>query len=517
MCHGTPNVTVMSPRARCSLPAFTTTFLIVSMVVLASCGGSSGGTDGTSAVTDSTTEADITTTAPKSTYTITWNDCEELKCARLNVPYDYDDPEVGSFSLNIVMRPATKQKERIGSMLVNPGGPGFGGSEIAQNAAYYLSESLLDYFDIVGWDPRGTGDTTPAVDCVDNFDLYMKADGSPDDEVEKKALLAEQQAFVDECEKKSGKILPYLSTASTARDMDSIRQALGEDKITYFGFSYGSELGATWATMFPATVRAAVLDGASEPNISSVESGLRQAAGFEQQLTRFLKQCSANSTCPFNNGGDSFKAFDRLIVDLDTTPLVVTPDRVAVSQSVAYTAVSQAMYSSAMWPDLEQALADAQNDDGAGLLKLYDSYYQRKADGTFSNELEAFLAISCLDDPGPRSIEDVDSYNDAFLKAAPRIGPSFINSYQCTLWPVEQAETITITGKGAGPIMVIGTTGDAATPLESSRKMATTLEQGVFIKVTAERHTGYGVNYCVVNAADDYLINLKLPTTGLSC
>jgi hypothetical protein len=170
-----------------------------------------------------------------------------------------------------------------------------------------------------------------------------------------------------------------------------------------------------------------------------------------------------------------------------------------------------------MWPDLEQALADAQNDDGAGLLKLYDSYYQRKADGTFSNELEAFLAISCLDDPGPRSIEDVDSYNDAFLKAAPRIGPSFINSYQCTLWPVEQAETITITGKGAGPIMVIGTTGDAATPLESSRKMATTLEQGVFIKVTAERHTGYGVNYCVVNAADDYLINLKLPTTGLSC
>ena len=145
MCHGTPNVTVMSPRARCSLPAFTTTFLIVSMVVLASCGGSSGGTDGTSAVTDSTTDSDITTTAPESTYTITWNDCEELKCARLNVPYDYDDPEVGSFSLNIVMRPATKQKERIGSMLVNPGGPGFGGSEIAQNATYYLSESLLDF------------------------------------------------------------------------------------------------------------------------------------------------------------------------------------------------------------------------------------------------------------------------------------------------------------------------------------------------------------------------------------
>lgn len=466
----------MSPRARCSFPRFTRAILLASLVVFASCGGATD-TDGTSAVTDSTTDSPVTTTSPGSSYSITWNDCDELKCARLNVPYDYDDPGVGSFSLNIVMRPATKPKERIGSMLVNPGGPGFGGSEIAQNASYYLSESLLDYFDIVGWDPRGTGDTTPAVDCVDNFDLYMKADGSPDDEAEKKALIAEQQTFVDECEKKSGDILPYLSTASTARDMDSIRQALGEDKITYFGFSYGSELGATWATMFPTTVRAAVLDGASEPNISSVESGLRQAAGFEQQLTRFLKQCSANSKCPFNNGGDSSEAFDRLIVDLDDKPLVVTPERVAVSQSVAYTAVSQAMYSSAMWPDLEQALADAQTGDGAGLLKLYDSYYQRQADGTFSNELEAFLAISCLDDPGPRSIEEVDSFNDAFLKAAPRIGPSFINSYQCTLWPADQAETVMITGKGAGPIMVIGTTGDAATPLESSRKMATTLSR----------------------------------------
>jgi hypothetical protein len=151
------------------------------------------------------------------------------------------------------------------------------------------------------------------------------------------------------------------------------------------------------------------------------------------------------------------------------------------------------------------------------LLKLYDAYYQRKDDGSFSNELEAFLAISCLDDPGPRSVKEVDASNDRFLKVAPRIGPSFINGYQCTLWPVDKAETVEITGKGAGPIVVIGTTGDAATPLESSRKMATTLEEGVFIKVTAERHTGYGVNYCVVNAADNYLINLKVPKDGLGC
>jgi len=517
MCHRTPSVTVMSLRAHSSLRRINTVLLAVSMAALASCGGGTSGNGTTSSVPDSTTDSVIDTTVSESKYTITWTDCDELRCARMNVPYDYDKPGIGSFSLNIVMRPATKKAQRIGSMLVNPGGPGFGGTEIARNAAYYLTDSLLDYFDIVGWDPRGTGDTTPSVDCVDNFDLYMKADSSPDNEAEKQALIAEQQAFVDECGKKSGEILPYLSTASTARDMNSIRIALGEEKITYFGFSYGSELGATWATMFPSTVRAAVLDGASEPNISGIDSALRQAAGFEQQLTRFLAQCSATPKCPFYNGGNAFKAFDRLIVDLDNKPLVVNPDRVAVSQSVAYTAVSQAMYSSALWPDLEKALDDAQNGDGAGLLKLYDSYYQRKEDGTFSNELEAFLAISCLDDPGPKTVEENDSYNSQFLETAPRIGPSFINSYQCALWPVEQAETVTITGKGAGPIVVIGTTGDAATPLESSRKMATTLEEGIFIKVTAERHTGYGVNYCVVNAADDYLINLKLPTKGLSC
>ena len=517
MCQGTPSVTVMSPRAVCSLRRVATIFIVSTLAILSSCGGGSTGSDTTSDVSTSTTNMATSTTTSESTYAIAWQDCDELKCGRMDVPFDYDDPSIGTFSLNLVMRPATKQSERIGSMLVNPGGPGFGGSEIARNAAYYLSDSLLDYFDIVGWDPRGTGDTEPSVDCVDNFDLYMTEDITPDDDAEKKALIAEQQRFVDECEKQSGSILPFLSTATTARDMNSIRLALGEQKISYFGFSYGSELGATWATMFPETVRAAVLDGAAEPNISSIEGGLRQAAGFEQQLTRFLTQCSKTVKCPFHNGGEAAKAFDKLIIDLDARPLVVAADRVKVNQSVAYTAVSQAMYSSAMWPDLETALANAQKGDGAGLLKLYDAYYQRKDDGSFSNELEAFLAISCLDDPGPRSVEEVDASNDRFLEVAPRIGPSFINGYQCTLWPVDKAETVEITGKGAGPIVVIGTTGDAATPLESSRKMATTLEEGVFIKVTAERHTGYGVNYCVVNAADNYLINLKVPKDSLGC
>ncbi len=517
MWQRTPSVTVMSPRAARSLRRASTLVLLSTLAVLSSCGGSSSGSDTTTDSSPSTTQSMTDTTAPEATYDITWTDCDDLKCGRMDVPYDYSNPSIGTFSLNIVMRPATKKSERIGSMLVNPGGPGFGGSEIARNAQYYLTDSLLDYFDVVGWDPRGTGETTPSVDCVDNFDLYMREDGSPDDEAEKKALIAEQQAFVDECEKRSGEILPYLSTATTARDMNSIRLALGEPKISYFGFSYGSELGATWATMFPDTVRAAVLDGAAEPNISSIEGGLRQAAGFEQQLTRFLAQCSKTVKCPFHNGGNAEKAFDQLFVDLDAKPLRVSADRVEVNQSVAYTAVAQAMYTSALWPDLEKSLANAQRGDGAGLLKLYDAYYQRKDDGSYSNELEAFLAISCLDDPGPRTIEEVDASNDRFLELAPRIGPSFINSYQCTLWPVDKAETVEITGKGAGPIVVIGTTGDAATPLESSRKMATTLEEGVFIKVTAERHTGYGVNYCVVNAADEYLINLKVPKNNLSC
>ncbi len=453
---------------------------------------------------------------------IEWNTCEgststEVECGNIEVPFDYSDPDKGSFVLYVKKHNAANPADRIGSMLVNPGGPGFGGSSLADDAEYYFSQDLIDRFDIIAWDPRGTGESTPAVDCVDTFDEYFGLDSPPETPEEKQALIDASQAFNDKCAENSGTILPYISTRASAQDINSLRLALGEEKVSFFGFSYGSELGTTWATMFPETVRAIVVDGAVDPNASSIQEGMNQAKGFEGQLATFLKQCSERTTCEFHNNGDAEAAFDKLVLDIDAKPLEVSKDRTPVTQGVLFTAVAQAMYSDYYWPQLSEALSAAQNGDGKGILQLYDDYYQRKADGTYGNELEAFLAISCLDDPGATSTKEVDSHIEDFIAAAPRLGGNFAYGYSCALWPVKQATKVSITGKGAGPIVVVGTTGDPATPLESTRKMAQGLEQGILIVVDANQHTGYGANNCVVKAVDDYLIKLTVPAKDLTC
>jgi pimeloyl-ACP methyl ester carboxylesterase len=471
------------------LHKFTRVAVIAALLVLVGC-GSSGTPDSASE-----NSAPATTAAPFVPASFDWKACDDsasttsVQCGTLEVPYDYNNPSAGTFTLYVKLRPATNPSLRIGSMMVNPGGPGFGGSSLADDADYYFSSDLTDHFDIIAWDPRGTGKSTPAVDCVDDYDQYFGLDSPPDTPEEKQALIDASQAFNDECMANSGEILPYISTQASATDMNSIRQALGEDKISYFGFSYGSELGATWATMFPQTVRAAVLDGAVDPQATSAEEGMAQAKGFEGQLATFLATCSKNTTCEFYNGGKSEAAFDTLLIDLDATPLVVSAERTPVTQGVAFTAVAQAMYSDYYWPQLEKALADAQQGDGAGLLKLYDDYYQRKDDGSYGNELEAFLAISCLDDPGATSIKAVDDAVPSFIAAAPRLGANFGYGYSCALWPVKPAVKVGVTGKGAGPIVVVGTTGDPATPLASTRKMAAELEQGILLIVEANQHT----------------------------
>jgi pimeloyl-ACP methyl ester carboxylesterase len=462
-------------------------FVVTLALTITACGSSSLSTDTTVPSLDNATAFVVNP--------IEWNTCEgstntEVECGNIEVPFDYADPEQGSFVLYVKKHNAANPADRIGSMMVNPGGPGFGGSSLADDAQYYFSQDLIDRFDIIAWDPRGTGESTPAVNCVDTFDEYFGLDSPPETPEEKQALIDASQAFNDKCAENSGTILPFISTKASAQDINSLRLALGEEKVSFFGFSYGSELGTTWATMFPETVRAIVVDGAVDPTASSIQEGMSQAKGFEGQLATFLKQCSERTTCEFHNNGDAEAAFDKLVLDIDAKPLEVSKDRTPVTQGVLFTAVAQAMYS---------------------------DYYQRKDDGTYGNELEAFLAISCLDDPGATSTEEVDSHIEDFIAAAPRLGGNFAHGYSCALWPVKQAAKVNITGKGAGPIVVVGTTGDAATPLSSTRKMAQGLEQGILIVVDANQHTGYGANSCVVIAVDDYLIKLTVPANETTC
>ncbi|MGH9270304.1 MAG: alpha/beta hydrolase [Ilumatobacteraceae bacterium] len=470
-------------------------------------------------IPDETIPDDTSGTTVPDDGSLEWAPVEEgVEMALLDVPVDYEDPDGAQIELYLARRLADDQANKIGSLLVNPGGPGFGGSDFALLADQIYGEELLERFDIVGWDPRGTGSSEPAIDCVDDYDRYTAGiDITPDDDAEKQAIIDLAEEFADECAAKNAEILPFIGTNNSARDMDAIRQALGEEQISYFGFSYGSELGATWATLFPETVRAAVLDGAADPNADPLESNLQQTRGFEGTLTTYLEQCSADTSCPFHNGGDAEGAFDELMESLDETPVPSEPDRPDVDRGVALQAVIQAMYSDSYWPQLSEALAAAQAGDGAPLLALFDSYYQRQSDGTWGNELEAFQSIVCMDQVERPTVEESDAEAPLFNEAAPRIAPDTTGDYFCTFFPESTDPRVEITGAGAGPIVVIGTTGDAATPLESTRIMAETLEDGRLVVVTADQHTGYSVNQCVDDIVHDYLIDLEVPPEESQC
>jgi pimeloyl-ACP methyl ester carboxylesterase len=325
------------------------------------------------------------------------------------------------------------------------------------------------------------------------------------------------ERFTANCIDNNADILPFIGTNNSARDMDTIRRALDEDEISYFGFSYGSELGATWATLFPETVRAAVLDGASDPNAGEVDGALQQTAGFEQTLTTFLARCSDDPDCAFHNDGDAEGAFDQLMLKIDEKPLPTVDDRPPVTRSVALQGVAQAMYNDAIWPDLEQALANAMQGDGTGLLALYDAYYERQPDGTWGNSLEAFQVIHCMDTEERLTVEEEDATAPEFNEIAPRFAPGTTGAYFCTFFPDSTDPRVEITGAGAGPIVVCGATGDPATPLESTRKMADALEDGRLIIIEADQHTCYGADPCADELIDNYLADLEVPEPVTEC
>ena len=485
-------------------------------------GSSAATTDASTNQTDPLTTQGTTTdpTAPEpEPVSIEWSELEEgIDEGVIEVPLDYSDPSAGTASLYLIRHRATAPDARIGSMLINPGGPGVPGSDYGYFAPQLFSEAIIERFDVIGWDPRGTGASAPAIDCVDDYDRYYGSiDITPDDDAERQEIVDIAEEFQSGCVQRTGDAIQYFGTNNSARDIDAIRRALGEEQITYFGFSYGSELGAVWVTLFPDTVRAAVLDGAIDPTADMVEASLQQSKGFEQTLATFLARCSADSSCEFHNDGDAEGAFDALMLELDDDPIPTDPGRPPLNRQIALNGVAQAMYSDQFWPDLERALAEAQNGDGRGLLALHDSYFQRDADGTWPNMLEAFQTISCMDDPMRSTVEQEDAEAARFSEAAPRFAPGTTGSYFCTFYPESSDPRIDITGAGAGPVVVIGVTGDSATPLEGTRRMAEVLEQGVLVVVDGDQHTGYGLNACTYEVVDRYVVDLEPPAAGTEC
>lgn len=479
----------------------------------------------TTEATDTTEASDTTEGGPESTFPdwepepIEWTEgaVPGTEEGYLEVPIDYADPDGGTLRIFVTRHPAAVPADRVGSLLVNPGGPGFAGSDYGTYAEQIFSQDILDHFDVVGFDPRGTGISEPAIDCVDDYDhFYAGTDITPDDAEETQEIIDLAEEYANACVDNNADIIQFIGTNNAARDMDAMRRALGEDEISYYGLSYGSELGATWATLFPETVRAAVLNGASDPNADSLEGSLQQVQGFEGTLETYLAQCSADPACVFNNDGDTERAFDQLMLKLDDKPIPSAPGRPDVTRGVALQAVAQAMYSDTTWPELSQALADAVQGDGAGLLTLYDSYYQYDGSG-WDNSLEAFQTISCMDTEERLTVEEDDATAPQFNEVAPRFAPGTTGSYFCTFFPGSSDPRADISGAGAGPIVVCGTTGDSATPLQSTRNMAAALEDGRLIVVDADQHTCFGASACADEIIDNYLVDLEVPPKETDC
>ncbi len=502
---------------------------VTAALALAACSGGSGNPPVVARdVTGITDPADVVssggTTAPSTAavpleYTIDWTALNDvIDEGRLTVPVDYADPQGDTIDLYVVRHRASAETP-VGPLLANRGGPGAEGASLALNASGFFRSDITDNFDIIGWDPRGTGQSEGVVDCIDDDEydrFYSTLDVTPDDDGERQALIDLAEEFAQRCIDRVD-VLQYVGTNNSARDMDAIRQALGVDQVSYFGFSYGSELGGVWTTLYPTTVRAAVFDGAVDPAASPLEVGLAQGRGFEAALDTFLAQCSADSACAFHNDGDAEGAFDRLMAALDESPLPSPDGRVPVDRGVAAIALAQAMYSDSYWPAFERALEDAQAGDGAGLLQLHDAYYGRRADGSYGNLIESFQAINCADQSERPTVAESDAEVDAVLEVAPRIFPYTTGSYSCTFFPPAIDPRLEITGAGAGPIVVIGTTGDAATPLDSTRAMADALEDGRLVVVEANEHTGYRGSDCVQDIVHQYLLQLVAPDDGTVC
>ncbi len=447
-----------------------------------------------------------------------WTDCGDAECAVLPVPLD--DRLVGgpTIDLALIRYRARDREHRIGSLLVNPGGPGASGVDYVSAAASSLPPEILDRFDIVGFDPRGVGQSN-GVDCTDDLDPLYDAEFAPDDDAERAELEAAVQALVTQCAQRDGAILPYLTTERAARDLDRIREALGDDQLTYLGYSYGTYLGAWYAEQFPDRVRALVLDGAVDPALDATAVQIEQSKGFERALRLFLRDCAGDERCPFHNDGAPGKAYDRLRARIGETPLAGADGR-ELNGTLFDIGVTQALYAGrSSWSSLANVLAAAADGDPAGLIELADLYTGRNDDGSYGDMTEAFFAIGCADGPAVGGLEGLRAIEYRVQRAAPRLGRSIVNnSMACAFWPVAPAAPAPLPASGAAPILVLGTRDDPATPLAWAQGLARELDSGVLMTVGGERHTAFGGgNACIDGAVVRYLVDGTVPKPGTRC
>jgi pimeloyl-ACP methyl ester carboxylesterase len=452
--------------------------------------------------------------------TLRWRECGRDACARMEVPLDYDDPDGRTIEIALLKRYA--DGERVGSLVVNPGGPGAPGTSYASNAATFFRPQLTRRFDVVGFDPRGTGDSAP-VDCLsdDELDAYLAGDPDPDTPAEVAEYVRLGRSMGAGCAEADRELAAHVSTVEAARDMDVLRAVLEEESLVYFGASYGTKLGATYAELFPDRTGRLVLDGAVDVSLSSRELTLEQAAGFDRALRAYVQNCLEVTDSCFLGASveQGMGRIEEFLRQVDRAP--VPAGARELTPGYAFYGIVAPLYNRDYWFYLSTGLKNAFEGDGTVLLSLADAYASRRPDGTYAdNSMEAIAAISCLDDPSSLPAAQVPGVVDEFEEASPLFGRTFAWSLTgCSGQRVEASEEPpTIDAAGAPPLLVIGTTRDPATPMEWAEALAEQLEPGVLVRRDGDGHTGYNAgNQCVDRAVEAYLLEGVVPPDPLSC
>ncbi|HEY0216947.1 MAG TPA: alpha/beta hydrolase [Cellulomonas sp.] len=444
---------------------------------------------------------------------------DEIECATAVVPLDWADPAGETITLAVNRHRATG--DAIGSLLTNPGGPGGSGLDTLEYFATGFGADVVAQYDLIGFDPRGVGSSTP-VTCLDDQALeeYFATDvdvTTDEGMAQARAMDAELAAA---CLESTGALLEHVDTASATKDMDVLRAVLGDDTLNYIGFSYGTRLGATYAALFPDKVGRLVLDGAIDPTLSAAEVTQGQAAGFESALRAYVTDCLAGTGCPLSGAVDEGMAQIVATMDaIEQTSLPTSSGR-ELTGALAQTGIFQAMYSEQLWPYLTKGLVSAADGEGDMLLALADMYYERAADGSYSNMMVANVAINCADYRGTTDLEEMRADAGRVLEVAPVLGAAFgYEGLACADWPVPMAGGLDdYTAAGAAPILVVGTTNDPATPYAWAEKLSQTLGSGVLLTREGEGHTGYVQgNTCIDDAVGAYLLDGTVPAEGTRC
>ncbi|HWB66016.1 MAG TPA: alpha/beta hydrolase [Mycobacteriales bacterium] len=447
-----------------------------------------------------------------------WHGCDgQFQCSSLTVPVDYRHPRGHTIRLAVIRKPATDGAQR--ALVVNPGGPGASGVSFVEEDSSIFSR-LASHDDLVSFDPRGVGRSHP-IRCVSAgwLDRYIDQPPVPRTRAQRAQTVALARHLANACYRRNGRFLAHVATVDEARDMDVLRAALGEPKLTYYGASYGTYLGARYAGLFPGRVRAMVLDGALDPAASSTEANLAQARGFNADLRDFLSSCVASGSCPLGSSVAAATAgVSRLLAQLTAHPLSVGDRQLGPGEF--FEGLAAGMYAPTSWPSLRLALAAVRAGNGRGLLAFSDALTERHPDGSYSNLLEANVAINCVDRPSPRRVSTYAARARQFARQAPLFGAAIEwGALPCAFWRVPAvAAPRPVHAAGTPPILVIGTTRDPATPYVWAKALARELANGVLLTYDGDGHTAYlRGNTCVDGAVDSYLDDLQVPKPGTRC